>query len=486
MSSSGESANARKEVRRTAHGVKVIMWTFLWAVSAMPYIGWTQETPGVIPIQIWTTADTPLERAIVPVPLSFLAGEVQALDPLNIVDGAYRAQEASFQVRRLYPDGSLHEVEAVVSVHIAPYATVLFLCTFDEPPVSRSKRHPASSHSLSQELPLIVQIGNIGALMDLERWAPTAFMAWEEMLEPPWWATVRTSMRLLPLAEEALSEQMDYIDRSYAEHGMAREAIKLYNEVYAAAQGEDPNVTLRAAYEIARLYEVYLGDPVRSFKWYKRCNAFHIADPEAANQNVIASSFGMLRCYEALRYEDKALALYGALWRQLRVHPSMFGRLILPQIHLRIGNLHKKKGHLENAVAQYRSCIEAVQALPEDVPFIYRTPAAAAGVYLRQIQLGQIRLTEIKDGTYEGTGSGYNSFIRVRVEIKAGRIVHLYVLEFNDKKPRDAYVLIQQRILSEQRVEVDAVTGATVSSDGIKYAVEDALYRGRWGSTTVQ
>lgn len=444
----------------------------------MVQIGWAQEVPGIIPIQIWTTANRSLEKAVIHVPLSFLTGEVQSLDQLNLVDPAYRAQEVSFQVRRLYADSSLREVEATFSADIAPHATLLFLCTFGERSGPRPRRRPTSSNVLSRDPLLVVQVGNVGALTDLAEWAPGASEEWEEVLEPPWWPTVQISMPST-LAEEARSEQMDYIDRSYAEHGMAKEAIRLYSGVYAAAQGEDVNVALRAAYEIARLYEVYLRDFVRSFKWYKRCNAFRIADPEAARQNFIASSFGMLRCYEALGYEDKALALYGALWRQLRVHTSAFGQLLLPQIHLRMGNLYRKRERLENAVAQYRFCIEAVKTLPEDVPFIYRTPAAAAGIYLKQIALGQIRPTEIEDGTYEGTGSGYNSLIRVKVELKGGRITRLHVLEFNDKKPKDAYTIIPQRILSKQRIEVDGVTGATVSSDGIKYAVEEALYRAR-------
>lgn len=82
-----------------------------------------------------------------------------------------------------------------------------------------------------------------------------------------------------------------------------------------------------------------------------------------------------------------------------------------------------------------------------------------------------------KDGTYEGTGKGYKSDIKVGVTVSGGRITEVKILEEGDDP---AYLglasEITEKITEKQGTEgVDTVSGATYSSRGILEAVESAL-----------
>ena len=81
------------------------------------------------------------------------------------------------------------------------------------------------------------------------------------------------------------------------------------------------------------------------------------------------------------------------------------------------------------------------------------------------------------DGTYEGTGKGYKSEIKVRVNVKGGNITDITVMEQDDDP---AYFGLASEIIDavvdKQGTEgVDTVSGATYSSKGILEAVDDAL-----------
>lgn len=86
--------------------------------------------------------------------------------------------------------------------------------------------------------------------------------------------------------------------------------------------------------------------------------------------------------------------------------------------------------------------------------------------------------SKFKDGVYTGTGTGFNGKITVSVTISGGKITKISVInnEGDDKPYLDkASKGVIARILSAQNTKVDAVSGATYSSNGIIEAVEKAL-----------
>ena len=81
-----------------------------------------------------------------------------------------------------------------------------------------------------------------------------------------------------------------------------------------------------------------------------------------------------------------------------------------------------------------------------------------------------------KDGTYYGSGTGFNGEVKVKVVIADGQISDISVISHNDDSSfmGQAEGLISD-IISTQSTNVDAVSGATYSSRGIINAVRAAL-----------
>ncbi len=84
---------------------------------------------------------------------------------------------------------------------------------------------------------------------------------------------------------------------------------------------------------------------------------------------------------------------------------------------------------------------------------------------------------QYKDGTYSGTGNGFRGATTVSVAVSGGKITDISVESYQDDDRffNRAYSQVTQEILSSQSAEVDAVSGATFSSNGIMSAVADAL-----------
>lgn len=86
-----------------------------------------------------------------------------------------------------------------------------------------------------------------------------------------------------------------------------------------------------------------------------------------------------------------------------------------------------------------------------------------------------------KDGTYTGTGMGFRPDLQVSVTIKSGNIKSIEIININDTPGYydEPLKIIPQEIIKAQSTNVDAVSGATRSSNGIMMAVEDALSKAK-------
>ena len=87
-----------------------------------------------------------------------------------------------------------------------------------------------------------------------------------------------------------------------------------------------------------------------------------------------------------------------------------------------------------------------------------------------------------KDGTYTGEGKGRESQIQVQVDIKGGKIAAVQVLKHGETEMIIAAPIetMIPEIVAKNGVEgVESVGGATLSSDGIKAAVADALAKAK-------
>ena len=82
-----------------------------------------------------------------------------------------------------------------------------------------------------------------------------------------------------------------------------------------------------------------------------------------------------------------------------------------------------------------------------------------------------------QDGEYLGKASAYNGNVEVKVTISGGKITAIDIVKTKDDEEYffDAQKKVIPEILEKQSTDVDAVAGATTSSEGIAHAVQKAL-----------
>jgi len=124
---------------------------------------------------------------------------------------------------------------------------------------------------------------------------------------------------------------------------------------------------------------------------------------------------------------------------------------------------------VSGATGTSKGIIEAVRAALSSEPKTVDKPTPLPGP------------VSYKDGTYEGEGKGFGGTIRVSVTVSGGKITRVEVLAHSETPgiSDKAIEQIPAAIVSAQSADVDAVSGATFTSNGIKDAVVDALSRAR-------
>ena len=83
----------------------------------------------------------------------------------------------------------------------------------------------------------------------------------------------------------------------------------------------------------------------------------------------------------------------------------------------------------------------------------------------------------VVSGRYEGTGEGLIGPIKVSVQIERSKIKAIDVLEYSDTPGYSdtVFEFLPNKIIKEGAVDIDAVSGATITSRGFVQAVSDAL-----------
>lgn len=90
------------------------------------------------------------------------------------------------------------------------------------------------------------------------------------------------------------------------------------------------------------------------------------------------------------------------------------------------------------------------------------------------ITFEDVDLAQMKDGVYEGECDAGYIYARVEVEVKNSEIVSITLLEHRNERGKAAEQVVSD-IVANQNINIDAVSGATNSSNVIKKAVQNAL-----------
>lgn len=93
---------------------------------------------------------------------------------------------------------------------------------------------------------------------------------------------------------------------------------------------------------------------------------------------------------------------------------------------------------------------------------------------VRDTTFDEIDIADVPNGIYVGEYDVNFISAKVEVTVEHGKIVSIHILEHKQERGKAAETVIE-KIIEEQNINVDAISGATNSSTVIKKAVENAL-----------
>lgn len=96
---------------------------------------------------------------------------------------------------------------------------------------------------------------------------------------------------------------------------------------------------------------------------------------------------------------------------------------------------------------------------------------------VKETTFEEINISDISDGIYVGEYDVNFIYAKVEVTVQNGEITNINILEHRHERGKNAEA-VTNKIVDEQKIDVDAISGATNSSTVIKKAVENALKNG--------
>ena len=93
---------------------------------------------------------------------------------------------------------------------------------------------------------------------------------------------------------------------------------------------------------------------------------------------------------------------------------------------------------------------------------------------VKSLTVQEPKLTDIADGEYEGEYDLSLVYAKVKLTINKGRIENIAILKHDNGRGKKAEKIIED-VIGQQKLGVNAITGATASSKAILKAIENAL-----------
>ncbi len=100
-----------------------------------------------------------------------------------------------------------------------------------------------------------------------------------------------------------------------------------------------------------------------------------------------------------------------------------------------------------------------------------------AGSDMKNLKYAEVIMEDVADGTYEGIAETTMVKVTVAVTVEDHKIQDIKIIRHENGRGAKAEAIVQDMI-AKNTYEVDAVSGATTSSDVIKSAVSNALAKG--------
>ncbi len=223
-------------------------------------------------------------------------------------------------------------------------------------------------------------------------------------------------------------------------------------------------------------YPMYLymgGEYAWATRAYEEFTGGLLANPDSGDH--VHAFLCLASCYSHFGEFRKALDTLNTAMTRLPSPPWRIARQA--DIHDSFGDLYARMGDAAKAKRHYA---EAARLYPaSNQPYgrhLLKRRAAKVQSKLDLLDHRSLSTATLRDGAYRAKALGYSGDkdVAVTVTIRSGRIADIQI-DHAEKIDQGATVLIPQRIIAEQSLDVDAITGATVTCDAIRDGVFRAL-----------
>ncbi|MFC1716728.1 FMN-binding protein [Candidatus Poribacteria bacterium] len=294
--------------------------------------------------------------------------------------------------------------------------------------------------------------------------AESARPSMEEALEqikvpPDWFQTVEIHYDTNHLWEDARLEIRRLLSLGSEE---VREAIKLtylYREKKDIGNGHEYPMYLFLGGEYAwalQAYQEYLKPKPKGYTHEYRAFA---------------------SCYAHFGEYERTLEILDIAMQRLPDPPWQIANRA--DLHDGFGDIYADMGDLEQAKQHYQKAIELYPT--SDQPYgrhLLHRRAGKVQAKMDLLELQAIESGQLQDGTYTAQSLGFAEILTVKMTVKAGKIVDIQI-EHEEKIDQNATTIIPQRIIAEQSLKVDGITGATVTYQAIEEGTFRALKKAR-------
>jgi len=302
---------------------------------------------------------------------------------------------------------------------------------------------------------------------------PTLDLNWPMKAEGPWDARKNVGQYL-----------WDVINPN---PGRWKEGIKLVNHLMIRHK-DDRDKLARSTETLGRMFHSLMEDYARAVFWWRI----------AAKYGAYVDQIELAYCYWRLGCREMAEEMlaqvsadytrHGALiklWadmgdfdRALKLAEQKAAGGMPTAAYLAAGDACRLAGRYEDALTYYRKALAGKDAAGREGDVKQGKERAQASIEAIQL-FDVLDVVRVADGTYTAASTAYAGPLHVEVAVKGGRIQSVRVTKHGEKQFYSALTDTPNQIVAKQGVKgVDAVTGATMTSEAIINATAKALAGG--------
>ena len=245
--------------------------------------------------------------------------------------------------------------------------------------------------------------------------------------------------------------------------GKNREAIKLTYIYHAVQKNGSPDGHEYPMY-------LYLGG---EYAWAAKAYAERLRDKPQGHTDEYAKLASLCLLYGE---HQKAIETLQDALERLPEPPWRINATA--NLQDKLGDAAADKGDFEKAREHYN---EAIRLYPtSNQPYgrhLLQRNAAKVQAKLDLLNRKTLDIARIKDGVYRGTSLGYAKDMTATVTVRGGKITDIR-LQHEEKIEQGATKTVPAQIIERQSLQVDAITGATVTVQAVVEATWRALQKG--------